>query len=372
MMRMQRYVLVCVLGGCGCWSAAAEEIIAIKADRIDTVAAGVVENGVLIIRGGKISALGARLEIPRGANVIEAGDKTVFPGLVNPFSRVGLSAPSRGKAASNPHYRVLDELYPFQDAYPRLLQAGFTTLGLVSGGRGITGQSALVRPVGRTGEEMLVTGSGPLVINFEADEKAKKVIKDAFESAAKQTDSTDPKVKPLVKALQGRIPVLVQSGGPGETSHLLPLLKPYEKMKWALVAGAEHYRLAETLAKAKVPVILPAQIDFEPFTRNRLNVPQILADAGVKIACTPADDSIEGYEDFLLAMAQLVKYGLDKDTAKKSMTLHPAQMLGVEYRLGSLEVGKDANVLILSADPLEAGARIHQVVLEGKSVYRAP
>jgi hypothetical protein len=369
---IQKHVVVCVLLAWGCLPVAAEEIIAIKADRIDTVASGVVENGVLIIRGGKISAIGAGLEIPRAATVIDARDKTVFPGLVNPFSRLGLSAPPQGKVASNPHYRVLDELYPFQDDYPRVLQAGFTTLALVPGGRGIAGQSALIRPFGRTGKEMLVTESGPLVVNFEAEEKAKKVIKDAFESAAKEKDSTDPKVKPLVKAVQGRIPVLVQCGQPGETLHLLPLLKPYEKMKWALVAGAENYRLAETLAKAKVPVILPAQIVFEQFTRNRLNAPQILADAGVKVACTPGDDSMEGYENFLLAMAQLVKYGLDKDTAKKSMTLYPAQMLGLDYRLGSLEVGKDANVLVLSADPLEAGARIHEVVLEGKSVYRAP
>jgi len=370
--RIQRHVLLCLLFGWNCLSVAAEEVIAIKADRIDPVTSTVVENGIIVIRGGKISAIGAGIEIPSTANIIDARDKTVFPGLVNPFSSIGLSAPPRGKATSTVHYRVMDELYPFQDAYKRILQAGFTTLGLVPGGRGIAGQGAIMRPVGRTAEEMLVTESGVLMIYFEADEKAKKVVKDAFESATKQTDSTDPKIKPLVKALQGRIPVFVQCSGPGETLHLLPLLKPYEKMKWVLVAGPENYRLAETLAKEKVPVILPARIDFEEFTRNRINVPQILADAGVKIACTPADDSIEGYEDFLQAMALLVKYGLDKDTAKKAMTLYPAQMLGVDYRLGSLEVGKDANLLILSADPLDTGVRIRQVVLEGKSVYQAP
>ncbi len=387
------YILLCLslvwLPG----SVKGEEITAIKADRIDTVTSGLIENGVIVIRGSKISAIGTDVKIPSTANIIDARDKTVFPGLVNPCSAVGLSTPPGGEPASHPHYRVADELYPFQDAYRRILQAGFTTLGLTPGGNGIAGQGAIIRPIGQTprlasgdagagqtpeelarsgAEGMLITESGLLMIRFEANEKAKKVITDAFESAKKQTDSADPKIKPLVRALQGEIPTFVRCGWPGATLHLLPLLKPYEKVKWVLVAGPENYRIAEKLAKAKIPVIFPAQIDFEQFTRNRINVPKILAEAGVKIACVPTIDNAEGHEDFLRQMAELVKYGLDKETAKKSMTIHPAQMLAVDYRLGSLEVGKDANLLILSADPLEVGTKIHQVMLEGKIVYRGP
>lgn len=374
------YILLCLSSVWLPSKSYGEEITAIKADRIDTVTSGLIENGVIVIRGGKISAIGADVKIPSTANIIDARDKTVFPGLVNPCSVVGLSGSPGGEPASHPHYRVADELYPFQDAYRRILQAGFTTLGLTPGGNGIAGQGAIVRPVGSTPEAMVITESGFLMIRFEANDKAKKVITDAFESAkpalsaaeGKQTDSADPKVKPLVRALQGEIPTFVRCGGPGATMHLLPLLKPYEKMKWVLVAGPENYRIAEKLAKAKIPVVLPAQIDFEEFTRNRINVPKILAEAGVKIACVPIMDNAEGHEDFLRQMAELTKGGLDKETAKKSMTIYPAQMLALDYRLGSLEVGKDANLLILSADPLEVGAKIHQVMLEGKIVYRAP
>jgi imidazolonepropionase-like amidohydrolase len=370
-MQTQRYILLCLLFGWNCQAPAAESIIAIKANRIDTVASGVVENGVLLIRGGKISAIGANIEIPHTANVIDARDKTLFPGLVNPVSGIGLSASPRAKATSTPHYRVLDELYPLQDVYRRVQQAGFTTVGLLPSGRGISGQGAIVRLTGQTPEEMLVTKSGPLMIHFEAEEQSKKVLRNALESAQKQTDSTDPKVKPLTEALQGGIPVFIRCDTPGETVHLLPLLKSYEKMKWVLVAGLENYRIAETLAKANIPVILQARIHHEAGTLNRINVHRILAEAGVKIACIPIGN-VEGSEDFLHAMALLVRYGLDEDTAKKAMTLHPAQMLGVDYRLGSLEVGKDANLLILTADPFDAGAKIHQILLEGKSVYQAP
>jgi imidazolonepropionase-like amidohydrolase len=366
------YILLCLSSVWLPSKSYGEEITAIKADRIDTVTSGLIENGVIVIRGGKISAIGADVKIPSTANIIDARDKTVFPGLVNPCSVVGLSGSPGGEPVSHPHYRVADELYPFQDVYRRILQAGFTTLGLTPGGNGIAGQGAIIRPIGQTPEQMLITESGFLMIRFEANENAKKIITEAFESAKKQTDSADPKVKPLVRALQGEIPTLVRCGGPGATMHLLPLLKPYEKMKWVLVADPENYRIAEKLAKAKIPVIFPAQIDFEQFTRNRINVPKILAEAGVKIACVPRIDNAEGHEDFLRQMAELTKGGLDKETAKKSMTIYPAQMLALDYRLGSLEVGKDANLLILSADPLEVGAKIDQVMLEGKIVYRAP
>jgi hypothetical protein len=263
-------------------------------------------------------------------------------------------------------------LYPLQDNYKRLLQAGFITLGLVPSGNGITGQGAITRSIGKTTKEMLIVKSGLLMINFQANDKAKKVIKDALESAKKQMKSTDPKIKPLVRALQGEIPTFVQCQRPAETLHLLKLLKPYNKLKLVLIAGAENYRIADKLAEQKISVIFPAQINFEQFTRNRINVPKILADAGVKIACRPKTDNVQGHEDFLREMAELVKSGLDKEIAKKSITIYPAEMLGINYRLGSLEVGKDANLLILSGDPLDVGTQIHQVMLEGKIVYHTP
>lgn len=350
----------------------AEEIIAIKADRIETVTSSLIENGVIVIRDGKISAIGTDVEVPDNANIIDAHDKTIFPGLVNPSSRIGLSASPGGGPASNPHYRVADELYPIEDTYKRILQAGFTTLGLVPGGNGITGQGAIVRSNGKTTKKILIVESGLLMINFQANDKAKKVIKNALDSAKKQANSTDPKIKQLVKALQGEIPTFAQCRGPAETLHLLNLLKPYSKMKLVLIPGYENYRIADELAKKKISVIFPAQIDFEQFTRNRINVPKILSDAGVKIACRPGTDNVQGHEDFLRKMAELVKSGLNKEVAKKSITINPAEMLGINYRLGSLEVGKDANLLILSGDPLDVGTKIHKIMIEGKIVHQTP
>jgi hypothetical protein len=210
------------------------------------------------------------------------------------------------------------------------------------------------------------------MINFQANNRTKNVIKSALDSAKSKTSSTDPKVQPLINALQGKIPTFIKCGGPGDILHLLKLLEPYKKMKLVLIAGSEQYRVADKLAKKKIPVILSPEIDFEPFTRNRINVPRMLADAGIKIALGPKSDSIEAHEDFLREVTELVKAGLNKEIAKKAITINPAQILAVDYRLGSLEVGKDANLLVLSGDPLDVGTKIQMVMIEGKIVHKAP
>jgi len=392
MRNIRHYILLCILTGGLSVGAAAEEIIAIKADRVDTVTSGVIENGIIVIAEGKIKAIGNDVEIPEAAEVIEMPDKTIFPGLVNPSSRIGLSQPATGGPASNPHYRIVDELYPHQDEYKRILGAGFTTIGLLPGERGflryysgygyifsgsspstgITGQGAIVRPTGQKPEEMIVAESGFLMIHFQANDKVKNVIKSALDSAKSKTSSTDPKDQPLINALQGKVPTFVMCNSPGEMLHLIKLLEPYDKMKLVLIAGSETYRIANELVKKKIPVVLPAQIDFETSTLTRINVPRMLAEAEVKIALRPENDNVRGYEDFLRKVAELVKSGLDPQIAKKAITINPAEMMAIDYRLGNLDVGKDANLLILSGDLLDVGTKIDKVMIEGKIVYEAP
>ena len=374
MANIHKYILLSILL-CGLWiPAAAEDITVIKADRVDTITSGLIENGIIVIKDGRITAIGSSIEIPETADIIDVSDKTIFPGLVNPFSRIGLSSPPSGGSSSKAHLRVVDEIYPHQDVYKRVLRAGFTTFGLVPGsaGAGIAGQGAIIRPVGNKPREMIVIESGLLMINFQANDRTKNVIKSALDSAKSKTTSTDPKVQPLVNALQGKIPTFITCGGPGDILHLLKLLEPYKQMKVVLSAGSEQYRVADKLAKKKIPVILSPQINFEPFTRNRINVPKMLTDAGIKIALGPKSDSIEAHEDFLREVTELVKAGLDKEIVKKAITINPAQMLAVDYRLGSLAVGKDANLLVLSGDILDVGTKIHMVMIEGKVVHKAP
>ena len=344
-------------------------VIAVKADRVETVSDGVIQNGVIVIRNGRIEAVGADVKIPDGAEVIEAPDKTVFPGIVNPFSRAGLSS---GRRDSNVRYRIIDELYPHQDIYEKILQTGFTTLALVPAGPSVAGQGAIVRPLGKSNEDMIVIESGLLLITFQADSSSKSKLKSSFESGLEQADSTDPKVAPLAAAAKGELPVFIRSNSPADTLHLLEVIEPFDKANITLLCGPENVHVAKQISEKKLSVLLPARLDTVPYTKERINVPATLAKAEIEIACYPVSDSLAGHQDYLRQMAMLVKTGLDRDIAKKAITLQPARMIGLEYRLGSIEVGKDANLLILSGDALDVDTKIHRIILEGKTVYRVP
>jgi imidazolonepropionase-like amidohydrolase len=219
---------------------------------------------------------------------------------------------------------------------------------------------------------MIVAESGFLWIGFQASEKTNSLLRKALQSAKGKQKSDDPEIAPIARALEGEIPTLVSCDRPADTLHLLEIVQEHPKMKVVLVVGAENYRVADRLAKQKLAVVAAAKIDFELFTRDRINVPNMLARAGVNIACAPKGGDIEAHEDFRRAMAELVKCGLDRETAKKAMTIRPAEALGVEYRLGSLEPGKDANLLVVDGDVLDPTAMIRQVMLEGKIVYENP
>ncbi len=362
-------ILLCSVLAWASVTTAAEPVTAIKADRIETMAGQIIENGVILIRDTKIIEVGSDIEVPAEASVIDASDKTVFPGLINPVTTLGLSRSGRGGSATHAQYRVVDELYPYQHDYQRALQAGFTTLGLVPSGGAIGGQSVVIRPTGQSREAMIVSETGPLWVEFEPDGRTKSAIQRAFQSAKNRRESDGPDVAPLKKALSGETPVFIVCDSAAATVHLSDLLDEFKEMKPVLVLGSENFHLAERLAKQKMPVVVSTGIAFEQFTRNRMNVPRMLSEAGVKIACTPFSTSVTAHEDFRRQMAELVKCGLDIDVAKKAMTLCPAQALGLDYRLGSIEKGKDANLLILDGDVLDVRTTLCSVMIEGKTVY---
>ena len=258
-------ILSIVLCATLAWSGvtvSAEPITAIRADRIETVAGETIENGVILIRDTKIVEVGCDIEIPAEATVIDASDKTVFPGLVNPVSTLGLSRSGRGGSATHAQYRVVDELYPYQHNYRRVLQAGFTTMALVPSGGALAGQSVVIRPMGQSRGEMIVSETGPLWIQFEPDGRTKSAIQRAFQSAKNRRDSDGPDVAPLKKALNGDVPVFVACNSAAATVHLLDVLDEFKEMKPVLVVGSENFHLAERLAKQKMPVVVRTGIAY--------------------------------------------------------------------------------------------------------------
>ena len=343
--------------------------LAIRAGRIETAAGDPVENGVILVSGGRIQAVGADVAVPEGADVLDAAGGVVVPGFVHAATSLGCSGTSADKPASNPQYSMAEELYPFQDVYKRAAQAGFTTLHLTNGAPGIAGQGALVSTRTDSVESMLLSDRGPLLISFRADTETQNAIRGALEAASKDP-SPGPETAPLKWAVEGEIPTIVFCPRPGDILYVLKLVEPYKSMRPAVVCLSDDlYLMAEQLAQAKVPVVVPARIAFERFTRNRINIPRVLDEAGVKVVCTTSHSGLEAFAGFRAGMAELVRGGLSRAAALRACTRHPAEVLGLDYRLGTIEPGKDANLVVLDGDVFDLRATVRRVLVEGQTVY---
>ena len=175
---------------------------------------------------------------------------------------------------------------------------------------------------------------------------------------------------PVARAVLGETPAIIQCPDAASVLYLLPLLQPYDAMKPVFVLGVvQMYQVADAFGAKKASVVLPAVITLESLTRNRINAPAIYAKAGAKIALRPIDDTPEGYATLRCQLGDLVRNGLDRDVALRAVTLSPAEMLGIADRAGSIDAGRDGNLLLLDADPLERGSRIRAVLLDGRIVF---
>jgi len=345
-------------------------VVAIRAARIVPVVGDPIENGVILVAGGRITALGADVAVPNGAEVIEATGQSVYPGLVCAWSSLGVSpGPGGTRPTTDAKYRIADELYPYQDIYKHAARTGITTLALTCQGRapGIVGQGALVRTAADDPEAMLLSDRGPLIVEFHADTDTIGALRGALDAAKGSSDESTAVVR---LAVAGEVPTLI-SVGAGDLPQLWKLLEPYKELHSALlVQGQELLQLIAQLGERKASVIIPAAISYEPFTRNRVNPVRLIDEAGAKVACLPPSAGYDG-DALRFGLAELVRAGLDPQTALRSVTMNPAEMLGLDYRLGSLEVGKDANLLIADGDLLDVKTNVVRVLIEGRTVSDA-
>ena len=401
----------------------AGNLLAIRVGRAETVANGSIDHAVILVENGKITAVGEDLAIERGIPILDRPDWVAMPGLVNAYSRMGLSA--KGGSDSTPHITPERELYPHDPIYGDLLEAGVTTLGLYPPGTGIPGQAMVVRPNGKTLEDMVVAESAYLKIYFRSSERSKKLIRSGFESVDKYDEEEqkarekhekavekaekakkkkkskkddddkkaedpdekeeeaeevgpfvppepDAEVVPFIKLRKGELQALVGISDAGDFLHLLDAVGE-EEFEWDLripvTRNLNIFEVAEQLGERGCRVVMEPSISLQPGTMRQRNLPAELSKAGAKLVFIPRRDTITDHKDWLRNVAEVVANGVDRDAALRAVTLEPAGLLGLEERLGSLEVGKDANLLFTSADPLEVGSRIEAVMLEGEFVF---
>jgi imidazolonepropionase-like amidohydrolase len=390
----------------------ADATVAIVGGRIVPISGEPLERGTVLAVAGKIAAVGADLEVPAGARVIDAAGSWVLPGFIEAHGHVGVHEEAEGWAGSDSNeltepvtaqVRALDAINPADLGFRDAVSGGVLAVNVNPGsGNPIGGQTAALKCWGRTVDEMLLRapagmksalGENPKRVYGERKQSPSTrlgtaaVIRGALVDAAnylarleaeqrKPEDERKPvdrdlKLEALGRVLRKEIPWRQHCHRADDIATALRLA---DEFGYELVIdhGTEAHLLADILAARNIPVIIgplfTSRSKVELRNRSLAN-PGKLAAAGVTIAITTDHPVVP--INFLAHQAALsVKHGLDRETALRALTINPARIVGVDGRLGTIEPGKDADLVIWSGDPLDVFSRVTLALIDGEEVYR--
>ena len=380
-----------------------------------TVTKGTLQNTDLLLENGKIARIGKNLPAPAGAQVIDATGKYVMPGIIDPHSHTMIDAVNEGTLSVTSMVRIRDVLNPTDPNIYRQLAGGVTTINVLHGSANtIGGQNAVVKlKWGRDVDEMLFPNAPP-GIKFALGENVtrknsqqvqqatgqplrypatrmgqEEVLRDAFTRARDykaEWDDYNARVKkgeknlvpprrdlelePLVEVLEGKRFVHAHSYRADEMLMLLELAKEFGFTVKTLQHGLEGYKIASEIAQAGTGLSSFADewsYKIEAYDAIPYNVP-ILMRHGV--VATVNSDSDERARRLNIDAAKMMRYGgLTEDSALKTITYNGAVQLGIQDRVGSIEVGKDADVVIWSGDPLSVYSSAETTFIDGEIFF---
>jgi imidazolonepropionase-like amidohydrolase len=376
-----RIVWAAVLALTAVGAAPDDAAIAIKGARVIPVSGPELENAVILMRGGKIEAVGKDLEIPWDARVIDGSKKVVVPGFVEAHTFRGTDRPNE-RLASVPFVSTFDSINPVDPFYEDALRQGVTTLGVMPGNDTmIGGQGCVVRPVGVTTESMMLVKNVALKISLRPRPGVsrmahvaalRKELQDAAEALKDKKAEPDARREPLARLLKGLLPAFVYCPTASDVHRAMELADAF-KFKAKLVLGRDGWKAAADIAKKGYEVVLDPELEYwetdeERHEEVRRFGGEAPAKAGLRFAFQ-TDALPHGSSYLWFQAATAVKNGLSRAEALRAATLAPAEILGLGARIGSIEKGKDANVVVLTGDPLDAQTWVDLVLIEGKTVY---
>ncbi|MBI3451092.1 MAG: amidohydrolase family protein [Acidobacteria bacterium] len=385
-------------------------VIALTGATIHPVIGPDIPNGTIVIKAGRIAAVGSGVAIPGGAEIVKLDGLHVYPGLIDADTVVGLTEVGSVKGSddvsetgsNNADVRTDLAVFPDSELIPVTRANGVTQVLTVPSGGLISGTSSLTRLDGWTWEELSAASPvalhiqypvwrarsrfdfGPPVSRDDAKkdrEKKLKELREAFAAArayklakaAGHLHEADPVLEAMLPALDGSIPVVVHAG---EIRQIKDALKwsSEEGLRMILAGGEDAWRVAADLKAANVPVILGPLLDVPDRDDEAYDVrftsARALHDAGVAFCISGGGGSFNAANTRNLPYhaAMAAAFGLPRDEALKAVTLYPARILGVERDLGSIEAGKSASLIVTTGDPLEIRTEVKRVYIDGRSV----
>lgn len=400
-----------------------ERYYVVKTKSAITITGDEIKNAKIVIKGGKIEAVGENVDYPSDSRIIDASDLVVMPGLIDPYTTIGLAA--RPRNGNQSHRKVSDDFYPPRDeTYQKLLESGYTLLGLHAAGGGLPGQSLVVSThAAQPRKGIKVEGLVRMVMTAPATEK--KLLKDALKAAKDSIENekkaaTQPATKPATTTAPASSPTSQPATEPAtkpatqpataptaqpaaprirpELAPLVALLK--EEANWLalvhlsqasdLVHFAEvvedydfarayvfrgfswgniRYVTNHDLMASGTLVAIEPTLPMMPMTVYPYNPAAELTARGCHVALLPAGDSLLEHERMRDRLSQLVRAGLPRAAALKGVTLHAAKALGVDGAYGSIEKDRKADLVFFDGDPLDPHAKVQRVMVGGKMVY---
>ena len=387
---------------------------AIRNATIVPVSGPAIANGTIVFANGVITAVGASASVPAGATVIDGTGLFVYPGMIDSGSNVGLvemdSVPGTVDTAElgdfNPNAQAAVAINPHSEVVPVTRVNGVTHVLSVPEGGIISGQSALVQLAGWTPPEMVVKTPTAMHIRFPrlrstspfapqpADEEAEKEQRKAYTksvdqlrdmlrdaqayakaAAARANDRNvrrfdrDLMLEALVPVVEGRMPVVMHANLARDIKAALEFGDEF-KLKVILAGAHDVARVVDDVKRRNIPVILGPilalpQREDDPYDLLFTNA-KTLHDAGIPFAIQSSD--AHNARNLPYHAASCAAFGLPKDVALKSVTLYPAQIWGVADRLGSLDVGKSASLIVTDGDPLEIRTNVRRVFIAGEEI----
>jgi len=394
---------------------ATETALAITGARVVTVSGPTLEQATVVVAGGHIAAVGPDVTVPAGATVIDGAGKTVYPGLIDGLTTLGLteigsvagSVDVREVGDVNPHAEAWIAVHPHSELIPVARANGLTVALTAPEGGLISGQSALIRLTGSTPDALrlrapaamhMVYPSGrpafdftrmfepPEEKTFEERQKDKKkqqqqslerlarlleeakVYAAAVEAArAGKAPLPDPDLAraALAPAARGELPVVMRADAEDDIRGAVAFAAEHG-LKLIVAGGLEAWRCAELLAEKQVPVLvqvdrLPRR-DADPYDAAYANAAKLHA-AGAPFAIVSDDASNARNLPYEAAMA--MAFGLPRETALRAITLAPAEIFGVADQIGSIEPGKAANLVVTNGDILDHRTAVTHVLIDG-------
>jgi imidazolonepropionase-like amidohydrolase len=392
--------------------------IALKNGKLLTITHGTIDNGTVIMQGGKITAVGANVSIPANAQIIDATGMTIYPGLIDSETQLGLTEIS-AEAMTNDLVERSDEIMPnmhtadafhAESALIPVARINGITNAIVApeGADTLPGQDSFIQLAGASAPQMLLIRDIALPLNFTGDERRNKggfekqkfpatrmglaaQLRQAFidaqdyklkwddydrkKSDAAQNKKPEPlapkrdlKSEALLPYLEGKKPVILAAETASDLQTAVSLANEF-KLKFVLNHIAHSQPVLDYVASLKVPVIV-GPIYEAPKEDERYDtvysLPAQLYKRGVKILF--ASYSAHNVRNLPDAAGFATAFGLPYDEALKAITINPAEVWGVADQLGSLEVGKTANIVMANGDPLDVKTDVKQVFIQGQAI----